>query len=230
MVSWPRWRKSPPPAERDEQPVPELGFTPVARAKLGEILAPDGPNAQAALRVSVKNPGASTPQYDMALDAEGPRPGDTVFDAGGFRVLVDAASLPSLNGASVDFEDDPLRPGFRVDPPLAAASLPADEDELTHQVRLVIERQINPSIAAHGGHVHLLSVEDDVAYVVLGGGCQGCAMASVTLKQGVEQMIRQAVPRIQAVVDRTDHAGGSNPYYQAAKDTAQSPFHQAAKG
>jgi Fe/S biogenesis protein NfuA len=72
-------------------------------------------------------------------------------------------------------------------------------------------------------------VQDDTVYVELGGGCQGCAMASVTLKQGVEQLIRQAVPSIRQVIDTTDHAGGSNPYFTAAKGGASSPF-QSSKG
>src|SRR5437763_1027379 len=73
------------------------------------------------------------------------------------------------------------------------------------------------------------AVKDDVVYVRLGGGCQGCAMAAVTLKQGVEQIIRQALPQIRAVVDVTNHGQGDNPYFTSAKGGA-SPFHASAKG
>jgi Fe-S cluster biogenesis protein NfuA len=76
----------------------------------------------------------------------------------------------------------------------------------------------------HGGYITLLDVKDDVAYVALGGGCQGCGMANVTLKQGIEALIREAVPEIHQVVDTTDHAGGTNPYYQPSKGGGQSPF------
>jgi Fe/S biogenesis protein NfuA len=233
MVSWPKWLRGSAKEDGEDGEQPELLFSPVAREKLLEILAPDGPNGGSALRVSVKNPGLGAPQYDMALDADPPRSGDTLIDAGGFRVLVDAASLPILNGATIDFENDPLRPGFRVEPPRPHVHVThgaGPSGPLAEQVQAVIDQHINPGIAAHGGHVHLLDIRDDVAYVALGGGCQGCAMASVTLKQGVEQMIRQAVPQIKAVVDTTDHAGGTNPYYTAAKDGAASPFHQPAKG
>ena len=68
-----------------------------------------------------------------------------------------------------------------------------------------------------------------MVFVALGGGCQGCSMASVTLKQGIEQILKQAIPRIRAVVDATDHAHGSNPFYTSDKGGAESPFHQAAK-
>ncbi len=74
--------------------------------------------------------------------------------------------------------------------------------------------QINPSIAIHGGHVTLLDVQDNVAYVNMGRGCQGCGLASVTLRQGVEKMIMEVVPSIKRLVDTTDHTLGVNPYFQ----------------
>jgi len=74
--------------------------------------------------------------------------------------------------------------------------------------------QINPSIAIHGRHVTLLDVQDNVAYVNLGGGCQGCGLAIVTLRQGVEKMIMEVVPSIEGLVDTTDHTLSVNPYFQ----------------
>ena len=74
---------------------------------------------------------------------------------------------------------------------------------------------MNPAVAAHGGRISLVDVQDDTVYIRLEGGCQGCGMAEATLKQGVEVEIKQAVPSITAVLDVTDHAGGSNPYYRA---------------
>ena len=82
----------------------------------------------------------------------------------------------------------------------------------------VLERVINPSIASHGGRAELVAVEgEDTAYVRLSGGCVGCGMAAVTLSQGIEVAIRESVPEIERVVDVTDHASGTNPYYEAAK-------------
>jgi Fe/S biogenesis protein NfuA len=80
-------------------------------------------------------------------------------------------------------------------------------------VQRVIENRINPQIASHGGFVTLLDVKDDTAYVSMGGGCQGCGMADVTLKQGIETMILESVPQIRRVLDTTDHAAGTNPFY-----------------
>ncbi len=88
-------------------------------------------------------------------------------------------------------------------------------DALT--IRKLLDEEVNPAVAGHGGHISLIDVKDDTAYIRLEGGCQGCGMADVTLKHGVEQAIRKAVPSIAAVLDVTDHAGGDNPYYQPGK-------------
>ena len=82
---------------------------------------------------------------------------------------------------------------------------------------VICHQQINPAIASHGGFVSLLEVKDGTAYVAFGGGCVGCGMVSVTLKQGVETTLTDSVPEITAVVDSTDHASGTNPYYQPSK-------------
>jgi Fe/S biogenesis protein NfuA len=81
----------------------------------------------------------------------------------------------------------------------------------------VLDREVNPSIASHGGHAELAGIEGAIAYLRLGGGCQGCGMATVTLSQGIEVAITQAVSEIDRVVDVTDHASGTNPYFEQAK-------------
>ena len=84
-------------------------------------------------------------------------------------------------------------------------------------IQELLEERINPSIAAHGGHISLVDVRDDTAYIRLEGGCQGCGMADVTLKQGVVTEIQRVAPDISNVLDVTDHAGGTNPYFQPGK-------------
>ena len=84
----------------------------------------------------------------------------------------------------------------------------------------VLDRDVNPSIASHGGHAELAGIEGATAYLRLGGGCQGCGMATVTLSQGIEVAITQAVPEIDRVVDVTDHASGTNPYFEPAKKSS----------
>lgn len=87
------------------------------------------------------------------------------------------------------------------------------EDQIKVKVQHVLDTQINPGVAGHGGYVSLLDVKGKTVYIKMGGGCQGCGMASVTLKQGVERSIRQYVPEVTELLDTTDHAAGRNPYY-----------------
>lgn len=87
-------------------------------------------------------------------------------------------------------------------------------------IRRILDDEVNPAVASHGGHIALIDVEPDTVYIRLEGGCQGCGMADMTLKNGVESAIRQAVPAITSVLDVTDHAGGDNPYYQPGKGGA----------
>ena len=104
--------------------------------------------------------------------------------------------------------------------PSAPPAAPAQADlsgELAQRLIVVLDEEVNPAIASHGGHVDLVAAEDDTAYLRMGGGCQGCGMASVTLTQGIEVAIRKAVPEVTRIVDVTDHAAGSNPYFEPAK-------------
>jgi len=100
--------------------------------------------------------------------------------------------------------------------PAAAGSATAD-DALYERVADLFESQVNPMVARHGGRVELIDVQDAVVMVRMGGGCQGCGMADVTLRQGIEAMLQQQVPEVKGIVDITDHTAGSNPYFAAAK-------------
>jgi len=94
---------------------------------------------------------------------------------------------------------------------------PVDDDALYEQVAQLFDQQVNPMVARHGGSVELIDVQDGVVMLRLGGGCQGCGMADVTLRQGIEGMLRQHVPAVRGLVDVTDHTAGSNPYFASAK-------------
>ena len=91
---------------------------------------------------------------------------------------------------------------------------PGLQTEVGQEVQRLLDEQINPSVASHGGHISLVDVQGDTVYIRLEGGCHGCGMADVTLKQGVEVAIKQAIPSINAVLDATDHASGQNPYFR----------------
>ncbi|HEY6867373.1 MAG TPA: iron-sulfur cluster assembly accessory protein [Candidatus Eisenbacteria bacterium] len=195
-----------------------ITVTESARAKIVELLKAQGREGLL-LRAAVAGRGPGGFQYRLGfVGDEERRSDDRVVDAGGFRILVDAESVPNLEGASIDYVDGPQGSGFKIENPN-----PLWKDPTALRIQQVLDDEINPAVATHGGWVTLLDVKDDVAYIQLGGGCQGCGMVDVTLKQGIEVRIREAVPSIKEIIDSTDHAGGKNPYYQPAKG-GRSPF------
>jgi len=90
-------------------------------------------------------------------------------------------------------------------------------EEIRMRVQQVLDEMINPGVAAHGGFVELLDIQDDNVFIRMGGGCQGCGAADVTLKMGIERLIRENVPQVREILDTTDHASGTNPFYAPSK-------------
>jgi Fe/S biogenesis protein NfuA len=171
------------------------------------------------VRLAITGRGAGGFKYDMNLmKVDEAKPDDVVEDNGVFKTYVDAESAKSLQGATIDLVESMGQSNLKIDNPNAVWS-----DPVALRVQQVLDEEINPGVANHGGWVQLLDVKNGTAYIQMGGGCQGCGMANVTLKQGVEVAIKRSVPEIVAVLDTTDHASGSNPYYQPAKGGA-SPF------
>lgn len=195
-----------------------LNITELAKSKIVALLTAQGRQGSA-LRVAIIGRGPGGFVYDLRFVENARKaPDDVLVDAGAFQLFIDPASAPKLNGATLEFVEGIHESGFRIDNPN-----PLWDEPKAKAVQEVIDTKINPSIAMHGGFVTLLDVKDDIAYVVLGGGCHGCGMANATLKQGVEVIIREAIPEIRQVIDTTDHAGGTNPYYQPSKG-GRSPF------
>ena len=91
------------------------------------------------------------------------------------------------------------------------------QDEVKEKIQKILDEMINPAVASHGGFVEVLDVKENIAYLRLGGGCQGCGMVNVTLKQGIEATLKEEIPQLAGVIDQTDNAGGNNTYYQPAK-------------
>jgi Fe/S biogenesis protein NfuA len=167
-----------------------------------------------ALRINV-SPGGSpmAPSFEMTLVDDGDRAEtDVSVDAGGFVVLVDPASAEKLGDATVDFVERVNESGFEITPAgPPARKLP--EGPFADRVKTILEEQVNPAIAAHGGRIELVDVKGTEIYMEMTGGCQGCAMSRMTLRQGVERTIRQAIPEVTAIHDVTDHGAGENPYF-----------------
>jgi len=90
-------------------------------------------------------------------------------------------------------------------------------DELRAKVQELIDSTINPAVAGHGGFIELLDVKDNKVYLSMGGGCQGCGAADVTLRSGIERLIKEELPEVEEILDATDHGAGQNPYYTPSK-------------
>jgi Fe/S biogenesis protein NfuA len=161
--------------------------------------------------------------YDLSLQPLEEAPADAhVTDLGRIALVIPAGSVELLRGATLDRQGDLATGGLVIHnrAPSPAIGVPATADlsgDVAQRLIQVLEGQINPAIAAHGGSAELVAVEEDTAYLRLGGGCVGCGMVSVTLRQGIEVALREAVPVITRVIDVTDHASGTNPYYEPAK-------------
>jgi Fe/S biogenesis protein NfuA len=201
---------------------PLLTITDAARQKILDVRAGEPNPDSLALWFEMSGVQGNSFTFDMyfrPLDDAGAD--DAVQPDLDISVVVPGDSADKVRGSTLDVAgggmvlQNPNRPRPAS---AAAARPPADlSGPVAQRVLQVLNEQINPAIAAHGGRADLVAVEEPIAYLHLSGGCQGCGMAAATLRQGIEVAIFDAVPEITEVVDATDHASGANPYYAAAK-------------
>ncbi len=192
-----------------------IEFTERARVMVQQFLD-EGDESDLALRIGMGGSPVA-PTFDLTLVGIAERAEDErLVDGAGFKVLIKEADAPMLENATVDYVERVNESGFEVRPanarpaPGRRSGIPTGP--IADRVRTILETQVNPAIAAHGGMISLVDVEETDVYVEMSGGCQGCALSRMTLKQGVERMLREAVPELTAVHDVTDHASGDNPY------------------
>jgi len=174
-----------------------------------------------ALRVVASTNGTSEFSYGMKLvGPEEMKEEDVVVGDNTVQIVLDPKSAEYLNGATIDFEDKIVKSGFQFHNP-NKPKIPELGDgprsDLTgpvaERVQRLIDTELNPAVASHGGMMQFLGIRDNKAYLSFGGGCHGCGMVDVTLKQGVEQRIRELIPEVEEVIDTTDHSAGENPFY-----------------
>jgi Fe/S biogenesis protein NfuA len=172
--------------------------------------------------LSVEVTGFRGPQfsYELAFVALSDKKDRWVEERhGDMAVIFPEQDREKLDGASLELTDQGLvmnNPNSPA-PPVIEAPSGDLEGPLVERVQQVITQQVNPAIASHGGGAELVSVDGTIAYLRLFGGCQGCGLAQVTLKQGIERIILESIPELSSVVDVTDHASGDDPYYQSQK-------------
>jgi len=186
-----------------------LTITDKAQEMLGQFAESADEGVELILRVEIVGRGPKGFQYDLQFVGREDRKEDDIeIDVEGMPVLVAARSAQYLEGTTLDYKETLMGGGFSFENPN-----PLWVDELSKAVSNIIASEVNPVVASHGGHVDLIGVDEGKAIIAFGGGCQGCGMVDVTLKQGVEVMIKDNVPGISEVIDATDHAAGTNPFY-----------------
>ncbi len=191
---------------------PPVRLTEAAIAKVTEFAAQHDEAAGKHLRIFIQ--GGSKAAYEYGFTFDERHGGDEVLSQGGVELLVDRYSLMYMQGSKVDFVDDVRGSGFVVDNPNLP---PLMQDPVAAKVQQILEERINPGVASHGGWVSLIDYEAGRVYLKLGGGCQGCGMVDVTLKQGIERVLKDEIPEVIEVLDTTDHASGTNPYFSPGK-------------
>src|ERR671912_209687 len=191
--------------------------TPEAIERILELRQQEDDPPGLALRVEVTGTAGVEYAYDLTFDpiAEADE-ADARYQQGDLPVIVPTGSIEQLTGATLDIPAGG-GPGLVLRNPNRPNPLSGKHIELTgtiaEQVDQLLREQVNPALAAHGGFAELKGVEDTVVYVTMGGGCQGCAVSAMTLRDGIARSIREAIPEVTDVVDTTDHDAGENPFY-----------------
>lgn len=189
-----------------------------ALAKVLQIREGEDDSDTLGLRVEITGTNGADFTYDLTFDPIAEAPEDAeVYEVSDLTLIIPAESVENLTGATLDLPSNPMQGGLVIRNPNKPDLLEGHDIELSgplaDKLQQLLDRHINPSLAAHGGYAQLERVEDTVVYISMGGGCQGCAMSAATLREGITAMISQALPEVTQVIDVTDHDAGENPYY-----------------
>lgn len=190
-----------------------LSLSDSAVVKLQEVID-DYPEEVAGLRLKIVGRSGDGFEHALTLVEKGyEHEDDPVVEVSGLRIYIEAENREQLDGVRVNytFKGENIS-GLEFENPN-----PPWSDPVAVMIQRIFDEQVNPQIAAHGGVITLLDYQDGTVFIEMGGGCAGCGMADVTLKQGVEVALKEAIPEIKEIVDTTDHAAGTNPYYEPSK-------------
>ncbi len=184
---------------------------------MGILQAEDDPEALG-LRVAITGTRGVEYAYDLSFEERTEAAADDViYNQGDLVVMIPADSVDALWGATLDLPSSEGQGGLVIRNPNRPDPLANMDIELsgtvTERINQLLDQQINPALASHGGFASLVEVRESTAVVTMGGGCQGCAVSAVTLREGIQKAILENVPEITEVVDSTDHEAGENPFY-----------------
>jgi Fe/S biogenesis protein NfuA len=199
------------------KPVP-LRVSDAALVQVMSILAAEDEPDSLGLRVAVTGTRGVEYAYDLSFDERAEAADDDViYNQGDLVVMIPADSVDALWGATLDLPSAEGQGGLVIRNPNRPDPLANLDIELTgtvtERINQLLEQQINPALASHGGFASLIEVRESTAVVTMGGGCQGCAVSAVTLREGIQKAILENIPEITEVVDSTDHDAGENPFY-----------------
>ena len=167
------------------------------------------------IRVFITQPGTPYAETCIAYCKPGEeKPDDIAIALKSFTAWIDGVSEPFLEDAVVDYATDRMGGQLTIKAPNAKVPMVNDESPLNERINYYLQTEINPGLASHGGQVTLIDVVDEgVAVLQFGGGCQGCGQADVTLKEGIEKTLLERIPELKGVRDVTDHTNRDNAYY-----------------
>lgn len=197
-----------------EENVPlKLTITESARVYLADLLAKQD-DAVLGIRMFINQPGTPKAETCIAYCRDGDtRPDDQVEEYPELKAWFERRSIPFLEDALVDYAKDRMGGQLTIKAPNAKLPRVSDDSPLEDRINYLLYNEVNPSLAAHGGEVSLVEItDDDIAILRFGGGCQGCGMVDVTLKQGVEKSLLEQIPQLKGVRDVTDHSDRSQAY------------------
>lgn len=195
---------------------PNITITEPAQQYLRELLAKqDSPGI--GVRIFVEKPGTPQAECCMAYCPLGEQEaGDVRIELDGFTAFLQAASVPFLEDALIDYNPDRFGGQLTFKAPKSKVPQIRDGASVEEQINYVLYSEVNPSLASHNGNVSLVEIVDEGETAVLkfGGGCQGCGMVDMTLKDGVERTLLERVPALKRVIDTTDHSKRENAYFK----------------
>lgn len=188
-----------------------------AQAHFQRLIAQQGDDGLG-IRLRVVEAGTPAAQCELEFCDTSELTGDEwTVECEGFNIYVDTESMRWLDPANIDYEMTPTGSQLNIRAPRIKGDAPGEGAGIVERVRFVLESEIAPQIASHGGRISLVEVTSDGIVVLrFGGGCHGCGMVDVTLKNGVEKTLRERVPEITEVRDVTDHETGDAPYFAKA--------------
>ena len=204
-----------------DPPFSLVAVSDAARAVVLEMRSTEPDPSGVALQIDVVGEGATEYVYELAFaPVADARPGDALGWSGDLAVLVPEGAVAKLRGASLDHIEPTglvLRNPNRPRPTVAPSATLHLEGSVEQRIQQLLDGEINPMLAMHGGFAALERIEGDTAFMIMGGGCQGCGLAQLTLTEGIKATVERTIPEIANVVDVTDHAAGDNPFYQPSQ-------------